>query len=28
MQSWNYINDATRLLIGLRYNHGRWMDAP
>ena len=26
--SWNYVNDATRLLVGLRYNHGRWFDAP
>ena len=25
---WSYANDATRLSIGLRYNHGRWLDAP
>lgn len=28
MASWNYVNDATRLLVGLRYNHGHWYGAP
>ena len=23
---WDYTNDATRLMVGLRYNHGRWYD--
>lgn len=25
---WSYDNDATRLSVGVRYNHGRWLDAP
>jgi len=25
---WDYTNNATRLTVGLRYNHGRWLDAP
>ena len=25
---WNYTNEATRLMVGVRYNHGRWLDAP
>jgi hypothetical protein len=28
MASWNYVNDASRLLDGLRYNHGHWYGAP
>jgi hypothetical protein len=23
---WNYSNSATRLTLGVRYNHGRWVD--
>jgi hypothetical protein len=26
-QRWDYTTDATRLLVGFRYNHGRWLDA-
>jgi hypothetical protein len=26
--NWDYTNDATRLIVGVRYNHGRWLDAP
>ena len=26
--SLEYTNDATRLIVGVRYNHGRWLDAP
>jgi hypothetical protein len=26
--SWNYSLDATRLTVGVRYNPGRWLDAP
>jgi hypothetical protein len=25
---WRYTTDATRLSVGLKYNHGRWLDAP
>jgi hypothetical protein len=25
---WDYTADATRLMVGLRYNHGHWFDAP
>jgi hypothetical protein len=25
---WDYSLRATRLTVGLRYNHGRWLDAP
>jgi hypothetical protein len=25
---WTYTNDATRLMIGARYNHGHWYDGP
>jgi len=25
---WNYTNNATRLMVGMRYNHGHWYDAP
>jgi hypothetical protein len=25
-RTWDYTNDATRLNVGLRYNHGRWYD--
>ena len=25
---WDYTTQATRLSVGLRYNHGRWLDAP
>lgn len=24
--SWSYQNNSTRLNVGVRYNHGRWMD--
>jgi hypothetical protein len=27
-RNWSYTNDATRLIVGVRYNHGRWFDAP
>ena len=27
-REWDYTNDATRLIVGVRYNHGRWLDAP
>jgi hypothetical protein len=26
-RTWDYSNNATRLTVGVRYNHGRWMDA-
>jgi hypothetical protein len=26
--SWDYKTNVTRLAVGVRYNHGRWMDAP
>jgi hypothetical protein len=26
--SWGYTNRMTRLTVGVRYNHGRWIDAP
>jgi hypothetical protein len=26
-QRWSYTNDATRLMVGVRYNHGHWYDA-
>jgi hypothetical protein len=25
---WDYTSNATRLILGVRYNHGRWLDAP
>lgn len=25
---WSYTNDYTRLMVGVRYNHGHWYDAP
>ena len=25
---WRYLANATRLAVGVRYNHGRWLDAP
>jgi hypothetical protein len=26
-REWEYTADATRLTVGLKYNHGRWLDA-
>lgn len=26
--NWQYENSATRLIVGVHYNHGRWLDAP
>jgi hypothetical protein len=27
-EEWRYLANATRLSVGVRYNHGRWLDAP